>query len=652
MAGTNISIVPGQPDATQNITMQDGTGTAESFTAHANIFFHQTKTPPAKYTVALPVDCGLDTYPEATTRGGTCPAQCGVIVPAPGYCVRRPSVGEPQGFPAGCFTSDDNSFGTISDGGTTVMSPTVTSTAQAQFTAADIGHAITGPNIPANTTITAVTNTTTATMSQNATATASLQTFNIYDVPASARPGIQVPIHTSAPRVETAQDANFFSLANSDGTTWQDMVNPDCVTPFTDPRCPRVQIEPTVAQSVALRANADLFTDTSGYNQDIGIFVSDNGGADTELAWKESGGSAGIFSPNAAYVQALYSMTGGHTYVFKLKWKTNKNAPGVTIYAGAGGGTTFPTRTHTSLTAETYPATNTPILGNKADFSSLANSDGTTWQLMDPALTTGTLSPGSNSTELLGANADLFTDTTGYNQDIGIFVSVDSGTPTVVAWKESGGSAGIFSPNAAYVKEIYPMTSGHTYNFSVYWKTNKPASGVTIYAGAGSGNTFPLRSPTSLIGETLASSANPYSAVKTNFSSLANSDGSTWQVMDAAMNLTVPGSDNMYAHLGANADLFTDTTGYNQDIGLFVSDNGGSDTLIAWKESGGSAGIFSPNAAYVQSTYPLTAGHTYVFKLEWKTNKPASGVTIYAGAGGGGTFPGRSETLVVAQVTN
>jgi hypothetical protein len=48
----------------------------------------------------------------------------------------------------------------------------------------------------------------------------------------------------------------------------------------------------------------------------------------------------------------------------------------------------------------------------------------------------------------------------------------------------------------------------------------------------------------------------------------------------------------------------------------------------------------------------LTAGHTYVFKLEWKTNKPASGVTIYAGAGSGGTFPLRSETLVVAQVAN
>jgi hypothetical protein len=64
----------------------------------------------------------------------------------------------------------------------------------------------------------------------------------------------------------------------------------------------------------------------------FGIFVSDNGGADQILAWKESGGFAGGYSPNAAYVQSLYNMTGRHTYVFKLKWKTNKNAPGVTIY--------------------------------------------------------------------------------------------------------------------------------------------------------------------------------------------------------------------------------------------------------------------------------------------------------------------------------
>ena len=142
----------------------------------------------------------------------------------------------------------------------------------------------------------------------------------------------------------------------------------------------QVAVTPPANQSAALRANADLFTDTAGYNQDIGIFVSDNGGADSLLAWKESGGFAGTFSPNAAYVQHLYNMTGGHTYVFKLKWKANKNAPGVTIYASAGNGPTFPGRSDTSLAAETFPASNTPTLvtQNTGNFDSLTGSDGAT----------------------------------------------------------------------------------------------------------------------------------------------------------------------------------------------------------------------------------------------------------------------------------
>jgi hypothetical protein len=578
-AGTNIAISLGQPpDAPNGLTGTTVTvsGTTEVFAANALVFFHQTQ-PQTTWSTPTPMSCGLDTFPPGPGSANSVP------VPAPGFCTRRPSVAEPQGFPVGCYTSDDS----------TSPSP----------------------------------------------------------APASARPGIQIPIVTPAPRVEMAQGGgNYFSLASSNGATWQDMVSSDCASPFTSLTCPRVQVAPTVSQSVALRGNADLFTDTAGYNQDIGIFVSDNGGADTLLTWKESGGFAGTFSPNAAYVQALYNMTGGHTYVFKLKWKTNKNAPGVTIYASAGGGTSFPGRSDTSLAAETFPAAGTqPILvtQNTGNFDSLLSSNGTTWQPMDAALTT-TLNPSANSTALLGANADLFTDTSGYNQDIGLFVSVDGTTPTLVAWKESGGFAGTYSPNAAYVKEIYPMTGGHTYNFSLYWKTNKNAPGVTIYASAGNGTSFPGRSPTSLLAETIAAGANPYSAVKTNFSSLANSDGTTWQLVDPALNVTVPGSDNTNALLGANVDLYTGNIGYNQDIGIFVSDNGGADTLVAWKESGGFGGTYSPNAAYVQSTLPLASGHTYVFKLKWKTNINAPGATIYAGAGAGAPF---SPTRLVAEIT-
>jgi hypothetical protein len=177
------------------------------------------------------------------------------------------------------------------------------------------------------------------------------------------------------------------------------------------------------------------------------------------------------------------------------------------------------------------------------------------------------------------------------------------------------------------------MTGGHSYAFTLKWKTNKNAPGVTIYASAGNGTSFPGRSATSLLAETLAADATPYTAVRTNYATLANSDGATWQPLDSALNLSLNLGANTNALLGGNADLFTDSAGYNQDIGLFVSDNGGADTLLAWKESGGFAGTFSPNAAFVQAVYPMSAGHTYVFKLKWKTNKNAPGATIYAGAG-------------------
>jgi hypothetical protein len=111
-----------------------------------------------------------------------------------------------------------------------------------------------------------------------------------------------------------------------------------------------VTVAPGADTNSIIGANADLFTANAGYNQDLGIFVSDNGGTDVLLAWKESGGFAGTFSPNAAFAQTTYQMSSGHTYVFKLKWKTNKNAPGTKIYAGAGNGPYSPTRLTVELT--------------------------------------------------------------------------------------------------------------------------------------------------------------------------------------------------------------------------------------------------------------------------------------------------------------
>ena len=176
------------------------------------------------------------------------------------------------------------------------------------------------------------------------------------------------------------------------------------------------------AETVLVSGNADLWTANAGYNQDIGIFVSEDGGtadagglegvgglrghllaqrglraggctrwsrdtihllpgvedqhagdrgdhlrraparsappshppaspwspeSDREARGLEGvGGFAGIFSPTAAYVQAVYTIEPGSATSFYLEWKTNKPAWGATIYAGAGpiGAAFSPTR--------------------------------------------------------------------------------------------------------------------------------------------------------------------------------------------------------------------------------------------------------------------------------------------------------------------
>jgi len=436
----------------------------------------------------------------------------------------------------------------------------------------------------------------------------------------------------SRPATATASSNSQYTLHSSDGTTWQTMDAANLTLTCT----------PGASQSTLLTANSDLWTANAGYNQDLGIFVSDNGGVDQLLAWKESGGSAGTFSPNAAFVQVVFNMTAGHTYVFTLKWKTNQNAPGVTIYAGAGSGPYSPT----TLMSETFPVGQSVQFASPTAQSSLTGSDGTTWQALSTA--TISFSPVASDTVMLGANADLWTAKAGYNQDLAIFVSDNGGPNTLVAWKESGGFAGTFSPNAAFVKATFAMAGGHTYVFTLRWKANHSAVGATIYAGAGNG---PAYSPTSLLGYEISAGANPYSATSTVQYHLSNSNGSTWQTIDAVnLTVTVPATANTNSVLGGNVDLWTANAGYNQDIAIFVSDNGGSDVLLAWKESGGFAGTFSPNAAFVQAVFPMIATHTYVFKLKWKTNGNAPGSTIYAGAGPiGGLY---SPTRLTVELTN
>jgi hypothetical protein len=132
---------------------------------------------------------------------------------------------------------------------------------------------------------------------------------------------------------------------------------------------------------------------------------------------------------------------------------------------------------------------------------------------------------------------------------------------------------------------------------------------------------------------------------------LFGSDGSTWAEIDPTVRVTVPAVLNGAVVLGGNADLWTANTGYNQDLGIFVSVDGGIDQLLAWKESGGSGGTFSPNAAFVHTVYPITSGTSFVFKLKWKAHRNAAGATIYAAAGPlpGGVF---STTSLVAQTVS
>jgi hypothetical protein len=337
-------------------------------------------------------------------------------------------------------------------------------------------------------------------------------------------------------------------------------------------------------------------------------------------------------------------MVAGHSYVFKLKWKTNKPAPGVTIYAAAGPGP-YPW-SNTSLVAEYFASGVVPAFSSSINQYNLPNSDGATWVPLDAALNT-TVVAAANGTIVLGGNVDLFTGQAGFNQDVAIFVQDNTAADALVAWKESGGFAGVFSPNAAFVKATFPAVATHTYIFKLKWKANKNASGATIYAAAGPGPS--PWSQTSLVAQFVPTSANTvFTSASLNQYNLPNSDGVTWQEMDIALRVTVTPGANTDSIVGANVDLFTGQAGFNQDVAIFVSDNGGLDQLLVWKESGGFAGVFSPNAAAAQATYLMTLGHTYVFKLKWKANKNASGATIYAAAGPG-PFPWSNTRLIVEE---
>ena len=127
----------------------------------------------------------------------------------------------------------------------------------------------------------------------------------------------------------------------------------------------------------------------------------------------------------------------------------------------------------------------------------LSASNGTAWSPLGVAVT---FQPTFNCIARCTANADLWTDVAGYNQDLGIFIQsgLFSNPPgTMISWKESGGFAGTFSPNAVYVDGIQAgLVAGTLYQVALYWKANRSMPSGKLWCGAGNG---PEYSPTRLI---------------------------------------------------------------------------------------------------------------------------------------------------------
>jgi len=429
-----------------------------------------------------------------------------------------------------------------------------------------------------------------------------------------------------------------YSLANNNGSTWVDM----------DSTYLSLSVTPLVDSQALISANTDLWTANAGINQDVGVAVS-GGIYPTAVgqpeAWKESGGSAGTFSPNAAYLQTVRLLQTGTTYNIKVQWKTNKSASGATIFAGAGpiGPDFSPTR----LTVQLVPnAGGASATASSVNQFILTNSNGSTWTDLGPTADPTVIFPApSTGSVVISANADLWTANSGFNQDLGITVTGGTGVgttyPTVAgqpeAWKESGGFAGTQSPNAAFVQGVLPVAAG-SYTFKLQWKANRTGQS-TIVAGAGPiGGQF---SATRLTVFFVPATGNisVKDAVTTGQPQLAANDGVSWADMDSVkLSLPLTTTTGCVALLTGNADLWTTRATYNQDIGIQVS---ASSTVTAdrvgWKESGGFAGTYSPNAAFVQTMFPLAANTAYTARLQWKANKSAPAGTVIAGAGPIGT---------------
>jgi len=414
-----------------------------------------------------------------------------------------------------------------------------------------------------------------------------------------------------------------------------------------------VHVTVTTAGGVSATSSADQFTYGAG---PIVLTVAPNNGP-------TAGGTAVTVTGSG--------FTGATAVHFGANAGTNlvvTSDTQLTVKSPAGFGTvdvtvTTPVATSPSAAADQFTYGDTFTATSTKQYL-LANSDGTTWKDLDTSGLSLTLQPQVDSQAIISGNADLWTTQPGYNQDIGLYVAEANPAQypgNIVAWKESGGYAGTLSPNAAFVQTVFPMTAGTTYHVKLQWKTNKNtgSSGEIIVAGAGDWPAHTgIFSPSMLTARLIPTVAVGPGGVQTTVSAqqylLTNSDGNTWQDIDAAqLGLTVTPQSNSLAIVSGNADLWTTMPGFNQDLGIYLQEasiNQYPGDIVAWKESGGFAGTFSPNAAYVQTVIPLTGGTTYHFKLRWKTNKNTNnnGEIIVAGAG---PWPSSSTSFSPTRLT-
>jgi hypothetical protein len=323
----------------------------------------------------------------------------------------------------------------------------------------------------------------------------------------------------------------------------------------------------------------------------------------------------------------------------------------------------------------------------------------------DSAVLAGNANSAANTTEL---HSDL-TSTTGFT----VFKGTTSGSsltfytalhgdaagPSDAGVVGTANASGSVSSTTGYATAVLGQT---TAGIGVYGDASSTTDGIGIYAARGGRAPFAIAAkgtagpPTTnahavgdfsldshgvvwvcMVGgtpgvfaplQTGGANLSHFAKVSNDQYTLAGSDGATWLDMDATkLKLLITPAFNAQAIISVSCDLWTEVAGLNQDIGIYITGGGygpgGAGKVVAWKESGGNAGIFSPNAAFVETTQPLVAGTAYTIKVRWKTNHSAGAGKIHAGAGplpagsaGGGTAgqvsPTRLAAFLVQDVPN